>query len=200
MHGAAPRKKNRKVQRKALASLQRDRLQLAVVAVETGDLAAVTDDDAGLLELAHEVVGHRLAEVAAAMQERHERASFRQPDGGLPGRVAAADHADARGSAHLRLRWPGRVERADPFVLVELRRAGGACTAHRSRAGLRTRRSPVTFLEPDAIAAVQPPLERLGAVRRRRPGVELASPRDGTARQLGAADPGRKAEVVLDPP
>ena len=37
-------------------------------------------------------------------------------------------------------------------------------------------------------------------VRGRGPGVELARLGDGPAGQLAAADPGRKAEVVLDPP
>ena len=48
--------------------------------------------------------------------------------------------------------------------------------------------------------AVVAGLERLGAVGRRRAGAELARLGDRAAGQLGAADAGREAEVVLDPP
>ena len=83
MHGSAPRKRNRNENGQPLAVPQRDRFELAVGAVQLGDLAAVANRDAVPLELEHEVVGHRLAQVGAAMQERHERAAAGQPDGGL---------------------------------------------------------------------------------------------------------------------
>ena len=80
--------------------------------MELGDLAAVADRDAVALELADEVVGHRLAQVGAAVQERDERAAAREPDGGLAGGVAAADDRDPGRAAELRLGRPGRVEDA----------------------------------------------------------------------------------------
>ena len=86
-------------ERQALAVCQRDRLELAVVAVQRGDLAAVAHGDAVALELAHEVVRHRLAQVGAAVQQRDERAAAGEPDRGLAGGVAAADDADARRAA-----------------------------------------------------------------------------------------------------
>lgn len=39
------------------------------------DLAAVANGDAVAVELVHEVVGHRLAQVGAAVEQRHERAA-----------------------------------------------------------------------------------------------------------------------------
>ena len=54
------------------------------VAVQRGDLAAVAHRDAVALELADEVVRHRLAQVGAAMEQCHERAAASEPDGGLP--------------------------------------------------------------------------------------------------------------------
>ena len=97
-----------------------DGLELPVLAVQGGDFAAVADRDAVALELLDQVVGHRLAEVGAAVQEGDEGAAAGQPDGGLRGRVAAADHADPLGAAELRLGRPGGVEDADPLVAVEV--------------------------------------------------------------------------------
>ena len=121
-------------ERQTLAALERDGLEPAVLAVQGGDLAAVAYGDAVALELADEVVRHRLAQVGAAMEQRHERAAAREPDRGLAGGVAAADHADARGAAELRLGRPGGVEDAQALVLGEAVDAGAAGTARRSRA------------------------------------------------------------------
>src|SRR6202035_2903980 len=78
----------------ALAVSERDRLELAVRSVEGGDLAAVADCNAVALELADEVVGHRLAQVRATVEQGHERSCAGEPDGGLSGGVAAADDCD----------------------------------------------------------------------------------------------------------
>ncbi len=128
-------------ERQALAALERDRLELAVGAVERGDLAAVAHRYAVALELAHEVVGHRLAQVRSAVQQRHERAAASEPHGGLAGRVSAADDGDALGAAELRLGRPGGVEDADALVLVEVVDRAAAGTARRWRSGPRARRS-----------------------------------------------------------
>lgn len=53
------------------------------------------------------------------MQQRDERAAAREPDGGLAGRVASADHADARGAAELCLRGARGVEHAHALVVGE---------------------------------------------------------------------------------
>ena len=94
VQGAAPRNRNRK-EKGSRSRRERDGLELAVRAVQRRDLAAVAHRDAVALELAHEVVGHRLAQVGAAMQQRHERAAASEPDGRLAGRVASADDGDA---------------------------------------------------------------------------------------------------------
>ena len=85
------------------------------------------------VELANQVVGHRLAQVGAAVEQRHERAAAREPDRGLARGVAAADDGDARGAAAAvpRAGLPRRRRSAprsppDP-------RPGAADTARRSR-------------------------------------------------------------------
>ena len=57
----------------------------------------------------------------------------------------------------------------------------------------------VLLLQPHDVASVSR-LERHGAVWRRQARVELPRLGDRAAGQLGAADPRREAEVVLDPP
>ena len=52
-----------RAEREMITVLQRDRLELAVGAVQCGDLAAIAHGDAVAVELADEVVGHRLAKV-----------------------------------------------------------------------------------------------------------------------------------------
>ena len=99
---------------------QRHRFELVVLAVQLGDFAAVADADAVAVELVDQVVRHRLAEVGAAVQEGDEGAAAGEPDGGLAGRVAAADDPDPLAAADLRLRRAGRVEDADPLVALEV--------------------------------------------------------------------------------
>src|SRR5262249_25673035 len=106
-------------ERKALAALESDRLQLAVLSAQLTDLAPVADHDVVTVELVHKVVGHRLAQVGAAVQQRDERAAAREPDGGLAGRIPSADDADAGRSAALRLGRPGCVAHAHTVVIPE---------------------------------------------------------------------------------
>ena len=102
-----------------LAGLQRDRRKVPVLAVERRDLAPVANRDAVALELVDQVVGHRLAEIGAAMEEGDQRAAPGEPDGCLPGRVAAADDRDARARAELGLGRPGGIEDGQSLELVE---------------------------------------------------------------------------------
>src|SRR5207247_4238990 len=76
-------------ERKALVADQRDGLEVRVLAVERTDLASVADGDAVPLELVDQVIGHRLAEIGAAVEEGHERAPAGEPHSGLAGGVAA---------------------------------------------------------------------------------------------------------------
>ena len=94
MHGAAPRKQNRKESGSSVPSVSVTRLELALGAVQLGDLAAVAYGDAVLCEVGDQVVRHRLAQVGAPVQQGDQRAAAREPDRRLRGRVAAADHAD----------------------------------------------------------------------------------------------------------
>ena len=153
--------------------------------------------DAGPVEVVDEVVRHRLAEVVAAVQQRHERASVRQPDRRLGGGVAAADDGDAGGAALLRLLRAGRVEDADALVGVDVGDGQPAVVGARGEhdgAGAHL----VSILEPDDVA-VGARLEPDRAVGRRGAGAELPRLRDRPGRELGAADAGREAEIVLDP-
>src|ERR687892_1787789 len=83
------------------------------------DLAAVADGHAVALEVADEVVGHRLTQLGAPVEQRDERPAPREPDGGLAGGVASADHGDPFGAAELCLGWAGGVESAHALVLRE---------------------------------------------------------------------------------
>ena len=166
--------------------------------MQLGDFAAVADGDAVAVELLDQVVGHRLGEVGAAVQEGDEGAAAGQPDRRLGGRVAAADDADPLGAAELRLGRPGGVEDAEALVLVEVldRQApvfGPGREQHRLRRDLDV------AVEPDPVAVLAG-LERERPVGGRGAGAELARLGDRAAGQFGAADPGREAEVVLDPP
>src|SRR4051794_35281181 len=62
-----------------------DGFELAVAAVQLGDFAAVADVDPVAVELAYQVVRHRLAEVATAVQERDEGAAAGEPHRSLAG-------------------------------------------------------------------------------------------------------------------
>ena len=130
------------------------------------------------------------------MEEGDERAAPGEPDGCLAGGVAAADDRDARACAELGLGRPGGVEDGQSLELgkaVDWEAAvlGPRCEQDGARGDL-----PVVF-EADEMPAVSR-FEGEGAVRRRGARVELARLGDCATRQLGAADPGREAEVVLD--
>ena len=132
------------------------------------------------------------------MEQRHEGAAAGEPDRRLGGRVAAADDADPLRAAELGLGRPGGVEDAHALVLVEaFDREPPVVGA--GREDDRVGDHLVVALEPDRVPGLTR-LERERAIGRRSTGVELARLGDRAAGQLVAADPGREAEVVLDPP
>ena len=174
------------------------RREAPVLAVELGDLAPVANRDAVVLELVDEVVRHRLAKVGAAVEEGDERAASREPDRCLAGGVAAADDRDPCAGALPGLGRPGGVVDRQAFEFVqpvdrEPPVLGARREQHRARCDL------AVVLEPEDVPTV-PRFEGEGAIRRRGARVELARLADGAARELAAADPRGKAEVVLDPP
>jgi hypothetical protein len=121
----------------------------------------------------------------------------REPDRGLAGGVAAADDGNAGCAAELCLRRPGCIERADALVVGEIGERqppvlGTGCENDSPGGDF------VPSLELHHVPPVVDP-ERSRAIGRRRPSAELACLRHGPARQLDAAEPGREAEVVLDP-
>jgi hypothetical protein len=95
------------IDRQAGPVLERNAVEVPVLAVQLGDFAAVADLDPEPVEVGDEVARHRLAQVGAPVQQRDQRAAARRPDRGLPGRVAAADDRHARASAGARLRRAG---------------------------------------------------------------------------------------------
>ena len=132
------------------------------------------------------------------MKQRHERAAAREPDGGLAGRVASADHGDPLGAAELRLGWAGGVEDAHALVLGEsLDRKAPVLRAGREQDRLRG--DLAILFQPQDVASVSR-FEGERAVGRGQAGVELPRLGDRAARQLRAAYSSREAEVVLDPP
>src|SRR5277367_1088589 len=93
---------------------------MSLATPEGRDLAAVANGYAVLLQLAHEIVRHRFAQVGTAVEQRHECPAPGQPDGRLPCRISAADHPDALGATQLGLGRAGRIEDADSLVLLEV--------------------------------------------------------------------------------
>src|SRR5450755_94630 len=181
----------------ALTACEGDGFELPVLAVELCDLAAVTNRDAVALEVPHEVVRHCLVQVRAAVQKRDERASTREPHGGLAGRVSPAEDGDARSAAEHLLRRPGGVEDGQSFVVGEALDSQ-APVLRASREQDRTGGDLVALGEPDEVPAL-PRFERDRAIGRCGTRSELPRLHDGSAGQLAPADPGGKAEVVLDP-
>ena len=168
VHGAAPEEQEQERERDPLAVGQGDGLELAVAAVQLRHLAAVAHRDPVALELDDQVVGHRLAQVGAAVQERDQRAAAGQPDRGLRGRVAAADHADAR-----------RRRSAAPRAARRRRR----CSCPRTRRGRRPAaggsRPPWPAAQPGRRSRDRPPAARRGGRCRAR------APARGTGSRCG---------------
>src|SRR5262249_32770341 len=119
--GCGSEEEEERGERDPVAVAERCRLELAVGAVQRGDLAASSDEDAGALEVVDQVIRHCLAEVGPAVEERYECATAGEPDRRLGGRVPAADDTDPRGAAAPGLFWPCGVEDADAFVRFDLR-------------------------------------------------------------------------------
>src|SRR3954468_14100790 len=153
--------------------------------------------DSVAFELVDQVVGHRLLQVGAPVQQGYQRAAPSEPHGGLAGRVPSADNGHALGPAELRLGRAGGVEDTDALVLVEV--VDGQAPV--LRAGGDQDRSGSDFailLQLDDVAYVAG-LERDRTIWRGQARVELSRLGDGAARELVACDPRREAEVILDP-
>ena len=117
------------------------------------------------------------------MKQRHQGASTGQPDGGLGGRVATADHAHPASGTAACLRWAGGVEDADP---LELRKPldGEAPVVGTGRDHDGARGDLIAVLDPDEVTLIVG-FEGDRDVRGRRPGGELACLGDGPAGELG---------------
>ena len=199
MHGAAPRKRNRNENGSRSPSFSVTASSSPLAPCSSAISLPSRTVDAVALELEDEVVGHRLAQVGPAVQQRDERAAAREPDRRLRGRVAAADDPHAR-----------RRRSAGPRAARRRRRRSGPRSRRGRRpAGAGTRRrwpapppGPTTSCPSSSRSTWRPVarLQRERPVRRRRARAELARLGDRAAGQLHAADPGREAEVVLDPP
>ena len=95
VQGDAPRNRNRKETGTRSPSLNVTASSCPSFPWSSTTSHADPNDDARLIELVDQIVRHRLAQVAAAVEERDERPAPREPDGGLTGRVASTDNADA---------------------------------------------------------------------------------------------------------
>src|SRR3954451_19473744 len=186
------------LERQPLVVGQRDRAELAVFAMELGDLASVAHLNSSLAEVADQVVGHRLAEIGPAVKQGDEGAAPREPDRGLSRRVSPAHDRDLVAAAPACLGRSGRVEDADPLVAVEpFDRKPAVLSTVREDHGAR--RDLVAVLEAKNMV-LSARLERGGDVRGRRSRAEFPGLRDGAAGQVRARDASGKAEVVLDAP
>ena len=83
VQGEAPRKRKRAVSGSSVPSVRVTASRCPFSPCEDFDFAAVADRDAVALKLVEHVVGHRLAEVGAAVQEGDQGATAGQPDGRL---------------------------------------------------------------------------------------------------------------------
>ena len=92
---------------------------MSVCAVQFADFTPRANRHAAISELSDQVMGHRLAQVGAAVKERDERASARERNGSLAGRVSASHDADALCGAELFVLRAGGVEDAPPLVIAE---------------------------------------------------------------------------------
>ena len=94
-----------------------------------------------------------IVSLRSPVKQRHQRAAAREPDGGLTGGVAAADHGDSLGAAEPRLGWAGGVEDAHALVLGEsLNRKAPVLRARRKHD--RARGDLVIVFEPDEVTSV----------------------------------------------
>ena len=145
-----------------------------------------------------EVIGHRFGQVGPAVKQRHQRSAAGEPDGGLPGGVAAADDGHTRGAAKLRLRRSGRVKHAHALVVRELvdgkSPVGSAGSKHDGARG-----DVMPLFESNEVASIAG-LELDRAEGSRGSCAELSRLADGAARELRAADACGETEIVLDPP
>src|SRR4051794_2334816 len=131
------------------------------------------------------------------MKQGYQGASPGEPDGGLGCRVATADNADAACGTAARLRRAGCVEDADP---LELREPvdGEAPVVGTGRDHDCARGDLIAVLCADEVTVIVG-FQGNGDVGGCGPGVELARRSHGPTGELAAADPRRKAQVVLDP-
>ena len=150
------------------------------------------------LDAVDEVVRHRRLQRLAADDDAHAARPRREVDRRLPRRVAAADDdhvlvAAALGvGRHRRVVDAGAAEAVDALGLqLPPARARG----HHDGAGEHV----LAVVEVDAHETLGPVGQLDGAVEARQHRVEAARLQRRLARQLDAGDPGREAEVVLDP-
>ena len=133
--------------------------------MERGNLASISNVDVVALELVDEVVGLRLGEAVATVEESDECAATGEPDSRLAGGVAAADDRDAVPGAELAFGRAGGVEHRRALELGqsvdrEPPVLGARREQHRSRGDLSV------LLEPDEMTTISR-FERERAVRRR---------------------------------
>src|SRR5947209_16705543 len=107
-------------ERQTLAVRERHSLELPTRSMKGCDLAKVAYCYAEAIEVADQIVGHRLAQIHAAMQQRDERAAAAEPYGGLGCRVSSPNDAHPLAPAELRLRRRGRVENGYSLVLRQV--------------------------------------------------------------------------------
>jgi hypothetical protein len=148
-------------------------------------------------DLRDQVVRHRLGERVGAHEHGHALGVRGEVHGGLTGRVRAADHDDVLVRARARLAQRGAVVDALAVELVEagavelaVGDAGGdehAVRAQQSAAGQLDQPAGALDVQLAASCTVSSsaPSRLAWSVARRA--------------QVGAAQPGREAEVVLDP-
>ena len=198
--GSDEAEQRRRPQRPDLPRLLVDKLDLAEVSLARRpvNLGVAEHLDPGMfLDPPGQVGGHILVEVVASDHQVDLPHPGGEEDGGLTGGVAAADDHHLRPLAHLGLDGRGGVVDAAALELP--------APFHRKSSVVgpggdqhAPRRDGLSAVELDHR---EPPLERQahGLGRDGDVSPELVRLHEGALRQLASRDPGREAQVVLDP-
>ncbi len=181
----------------------RPRARPACLRAPTTSVSSSTSTFGSARDAVDEVARHAGVEARAAHDQPHLRDLARQVHHGLTGGVAGADQRHLLAGAELRLERRGPVVDARAFEVVEVREVeaavAGAARDHRRRARAHPLLRGEIATETARRRGRSEHSQAHDLVRDRHLGAELLRLIEGARHERHAADPGRKAEVVLDP-
>ena len=169
----------------------------ALDTVERRDLLArVQVDIRHLLQPAHQILRHRLANVGPSIDHMDRLCGLGEENSALASRVPGADNGDFRATAKLRFHRGGSIIDAPsliPFEIVNRQPAILGTCRHDNRLGLQL--APIG--QPHAVD-IALPVQRGGLDRRGNAHPELQRLNRGTFGEFAARHPRRESKIVLD--